>query len=51
MEAETLLCIACGGGHCDDEVRCRVGSRAEEAESTGSEAKLAGWRAGLLVGW
>ncbi len=41
MEAETLLCIACGGSHCDDKVRCRAGSRAEEAESAGSEANLA----------
>ena len=53
MKAETLLCIACCGGHCDDEVRCRAGSRAEEAESAGSEAKLAdedggGWDCWLV---
>jgi hypothetical protein len=41
VEAETLLCTACGGGHCDDEVRCRAGSGAEEAKSAGSKAKLA----------
>jgi len=35
VEAEPLLCIAYGGGHCDDEVRCRAGLRAEEAESAG----------------
>ena len=40
MEAETLLCMACGGDHCDDEVRCHVGLRAEEAKSAGSKAKL-----------
>jgi hypothetical protein len=54
VEAETLLCIACGGGHCNDKVRGRAGSRAEEAESAGSEAKLAdedggGWDCGWLV--
>jgi len=53
VEAETLLCIACGGGHCDDEVRCCAGSRAEEAKSAGSEAKLAdedggGWDCWLV---
>ena len=41
MEAETLLCITYGGGHCHDEVRCRAGSGAEDTESAGSEAKLA----------
>ncbi len=41
VEAETLLCIVYGGGHCDDKVRCRAGSEAEEAESAGSKAKLA----------
>ncbi len=53
MEAETLLCIACGGGHCDDKVRCRTGSRAEEAVSAESKAKLAdedggGWDCWLV---
>jgi len=53
VEVETLLCIAYGGGHCDDEVRCRAGLRAEEAESAGGEAKLAdedggGWDCWLV---
>ena len=53
MEAETLLCIAYGCGHCDDEVRCRAGSGAEDAETAGSEAKLAdedggGWDCWLV---
>ena len=53
MEAEPLLCIACGGSHCDDEVRCCTGSRAEEAKSAKSEAKLAdedgrGWDCWLV---
>ena len=54
METETVTCIACGGGHCDDEVRCRTGPGAEDAESAGSEAKLAdedgGWWDCRLVG-
>ncbi len=55
MEADTLLCIAYGCGHCDDEVRCRAGLGAEDAETAGSEAKLAdedggGWDC-WLVGW
>jgi len=41
VETEALLCIAYGGGHCDDEVRCRAGLKAEEAESARGEAKLA----------
>ena len=48
MEVETLLCIAYGSGHCDDKVRCRAGSRAEEAESARGEAKLANENGG---GW
>ena len=53
MEAKALLCIACGGGHCDDEVRCHAGSRAEEAEAAGGKAKLAdedggGWDCRLV---
>jgi hypothetical protein len=53
VEAKTLLCIACGGGHCDDKVRCHAGSRAEEAESAGSKARLAdedgrGWDCWLV---
>ena len=53
MEAETLLCIAYGCGHCYDEVRCRAGSGAEDAETAGSEAKLAdedggGWDCWLV---
>ena len=53
VDAETLLCIACGGHHRDDEVRCGVGAGAEEAESTGSKAKLAdedgrGWDCWLV---
>ena len=53
MEAKTLLCIACGGGHCDDKVRCRPGSSAEEAKSAGSKAKLADedGRGFGIVGW
>ena len=53
MEAETLLCIAYGCGHCYDEVRCRAGSGAEDAETSGSEVKLAdedggGWDCWLV---
>jgi hypothetical protein len=55
VEAETLLCIVYGGGHChcDDEVRCRAGPCAEDDESTRSEAKLAdedggGWDCWLV---
>jgi hypothetical protein len=41
VEAETLLCIVYGCGHCDDKVRCGAGSGAENAKTAGSEAKLA----------
>ena len=54
MEAEALLCIAYGGSHCDDEVRCPASLRAEEAESAGGKAKLAdedgeGWDCWLVA--
>ncbi len=49
---KTLLCVACGSGHCDDKVRCRAGSRVEEAEAARSEAKLADEMVeGGIVGW
>jgi len=31
--AEILLCVVCGGGHCDDKVRCCAGLRAEDAKA------------------
>ena len=33
VDAETSLGVACGGRHCDDEVRCGAGAGAEEAEA------------------
>ena len=41
MEAETLLSIADGCGHCYDEIRGSTGSRTEEAEATGGKSQLA----------
>ena len=51
MEAETLLCIACGGGHCDDKVRGGAGAGAQEAEAAGGKAKLADEDGGGWDGW
>ena len=48
-----MLCIAYGGGHCDNKVKCRAGSRAEETKSARGKAKLAdedsrGWDCWLV---
>ena len=41
MEAETLLSIADGCGHCYDEIRSSTGLRTEEAKATRGESQLA----------
>ncbi len=41
MEAETLLSIADGCGHCYDEIRSSTGSRTEEAKAARGESQLA----------
>ncbi len=41
MEAETLLSIADGCGHCYDEIRGSTGSRTEEAKATRGKSQLA----------
>ena len=41
MEAETLLSIADGCGHCYDEIRGSTGSRTEKAKATRGKSQLA----------
>jgi len=41
VDVETACCVAGGGRHRDDKVRCGAGAGAEEAEAAGGEAKLA----------
>ena len=53
VDAETACCVAGGGRHRDDKVRCGPGAGAEEAEAAGGEAKLAnedggGWDCWLV---